>query len=519
MKIAPRPVARTIHFFYRIWCSTLRFSESGRERVDDLDARGEPMVFGLWHGEFFPMMYARRQIRMGVPVSRSKDGEFVARVLECLGFATYRGSSSRGGVEALHGAAKDMRESGRHVCITLDGPRGPRHKVKDGAVFLAAITPAWVVPLRAFMPKAKVFGSWDRFRLPLPFSRVHIALGEPYRIEAGELTDEVRRAEAARLEERLAALQPPAHEKGALKYRIYRSIARFMGLLSLKATRRLAGAAAFCCRPFMSKRLAEAVGAVQRHLPVSRQEARRIAQASFVENFFSFLEIFHVDKFRTDSFVSRDAAPRNRATLSAETGPVVVATAHIGSWELMASLATDFYPERDRMVVVRKQRDQALNRLMADLRGARGMSAIDHRHASSVVLPRLRKNGFVAFLVDHNCARKEAVFLPFLGEIAAVNAGPAMVALRARAALYPAFMLRDGKGGHILHIHDPIRTGELTGSVQEKVEAIARHYTEAVERMVRQYPEQWFWMHKRWKTRPPGEGERPEEEESGEGTT
>ena len=79
-----------------------------------------------------------------------------------------------------------------------------------------------------------------------------------------------------------------------------------------------------------------------------------------------------------------------------------------------------------------------------------------------------------------------------------------MIAVRARAVVYPAFMLRDGKGGHILHIHDPIRTADLTGSVAEKIETVARHYTEAVERMVRQYPEQWFWMHKRWKTRPPG---------------
>ncbi len=505
MKLFPRLAAWLIYSIYLPWCASLRITESGRKRVDELDTAGELIVFGLWHGEFFPTMYVRRKLQMGVPVSRSKDGEFVARILEHLGFATFRGSSSRGGAHALLGAAKEMRDKKKHICITLDGPRGPRHKAKEGAVFLAANTPAWVVPVRAFMPTAKVFGSWDKFRLPLPFSRVHIIMGEPYRIEAETLTDEVRHAETTRLEERLAAMRSEIPEGDNFKYRLYKVLARCMGAMSLKTTRRLAGAGAFLFRLVCRGRLREARRAVADRLQVPDAEARHIASASLAENIYSFLEIFHVAKFRTDSSVSLDAAPHNRTAILSETGPVVVATAHIGSWELMASLATDFYPDRDRMVVVRKQRDPALNRLMAELRGARGMTAIDHRLAASVVLPRLRRNGFVAFLVDHNCSRKEAVFLPFLGKVAAVNAGPAMIALRARAALYPAFMLRDGKGGHILHIHDPIRTAALTGTVPEKIEAIARHYTEAVERMVRQYPEQWFWMHKRWKTRPPGE--------------
>ena len=507
MKFLPRLVAWLIYCIYCPWCATLRITESGRERVDELDAKGDPVVFSLWHGEFFPMMHIRRQLRTGVLVSRSKDGDFAARVLERLGFATFRGSSSRGGAEALLRTAKDMRETGRHMCITLDGPRGPRHKAKDGAIFLAVTTPAWVVPVRALTPTAKVFASWDRFRLPLPFSRVHIAMGEPYRIEAESPTDEVRQAETVRLEERLEALGSAMPEADTLKYRFYKLPVRLMGALSLGATRRLARFGAFLFSLFARGRLREARRAVADRLSTSDAEARRISAASLAENLYSFLEIFHVAKFRTDTFVSLDAAPHNRAAIIAEPGPVVVATAHIGSWELMASLATDIFPERDRMVVVRKQRDPAVNRLMAELRGARGMSAVDHRLAASVVLPRLRRNGFVAFLVDHNCSRKEAVFLPFLGKIAAVNAGPAMIAVRARAVVYPAFMLRDGKGGHILHIHDPIRAAELTGSVAEKVEAIARHYTEAVERMVRQYPEQWFWMHKRWKTRPPEEGD------------
>lgn len=509
MKISPRLVAPLVYVFYRLWCSTLRFRETGRARTNELFAKGEPMIFGLWHGEFFPLMYMRRHWKLSVLVSRSKDGEFIAKVLEALGFATFRGSSSRGGAEALLHAAKDIRETGRHACITLDGPRGPRHKAKDGFIFLATNAPAWVVPLRAFMPKAKVFRSWDKFRLPLPFSKVEVVFGEPYRIEPGPLTDEVRQVETARLEQKLAALEPRELDGPSVKLVCYRGLARLMGDMSLGATRKLAVCAAFLLRLFLPSRLRAAQKAVREHLHVSEAEAKRIAVASFTENFYSFLEIFHVSKFRRAESVSLDVEPYNHVAVCAEAGPVVVATAHIGSWELMASLATDFYPGRDRMVVVRKQRDPDLNRLMADMRGARGIAPIDHRLSASVVLPRLRKDGVAAFLVDHNCSRKEAVFLPFLGDIAAVNAGPAMIALRAKAVVYPVFLLRDGKGGHILHVHDPLRTGELTGSIQEKLETIARFYTDAVAQMVKKYPEQWFWMHKRWKTRPPKDWQGP----------
>lgn len=267
----------------------------------------------------------------------------------------------------------------------------------------------------------------------------------------------------------------------------------------------MANAMAFCFWHFAPSRRDEAIRAVEKHLQVSHEEARRIARQSFRENFLSFLEIFHAGRFFTDKSVSVLYTPEVRAKLQDEEAPVVIATAHLGSWELMPGLATDILPDREGMVVVRSQKNSALNRLMAELRGARGMLAIDHRKASEIVVPKLRKKGVVAFLVDHNTNRKEAVFLPFLGDIAAVNMGPASIALRTKAAVYPVFLLRDGKGGHVLHMLEPLHTKDMSGSIQERIGRIAEFYTDAVAGMVRQYPEQWFWMHKRWKTRPKAE--------------
>lgn len=258
---------------------------------------------------------------------------------------------------------------------------------------------------------------------------------------------------------------------------------------------------AFCFWHCAPGRRHEAVQAVQRHLHVTLEDATGIARRSFQENFLSFLEIFHAGRFHTGSSVSVLHTPEVKAALQAEQAPIVIATAHLGSWELMPGLASDLLPGRQGIVVVRSQKNRALNRLIAELRGARGMQAVDHRNASSVVMANLRGQGVTAFLVDHNTSRKEAIFLPFLDDTAAVNMGPASLALRAKAAVYPVFLLRDGQGSHILHLLPPLHTDALAGSIQDRIRQIAAFYTDAVAEMVRCYPEQWFWMHRRWKTR------------------
>ncbi len=516
VQLLHRILAPLIHGLYRLWCLTLRIEEFGREPMDELERQGKPMVFILWHDEFFPLMALRRKLRIIAIVSRSNDGEFLARLLESLGLKTARGSSSRKGLTALLRMAQLMRNEGWHSCIAPDGPRGPRHQVKDGALFLAMRTPAHIVPIRIYMEKPFVFNSWDRFQLPRPFSRVRIVVTEPYLPAASAITPENLAQERDVLQEKLDKDSPAAHweERQGLKYRLLRACAGFLHRLSPSTLRRLASVCSFFFWHCLPARRNEAVAAITKHLHLPEHEARRIARASFTENFLSFLEIFHVDLFHTEQSVHTLYSPETVAMLQREKAPIVVATAHLGSWELMPGLATDLVPGRKGMVIVRRQKDADLNRLMAELRGARGMQATDHRQATEVVLPHLREGGVAAFLVDHNCNRREAVFLPFLEDTAAVNVGPALLALRSRAAVFPVFLLRDGRGGHILHLMDPLHTADLTGSVAERLRVIAAFYTDAVAEMVRKYPEQWFWMHRRWKTREKKGEETPPQEDA-----
>ena len=140
-------------------------------------------------------------------MSQSEDGELLAGVLERMGLETARGSSTRGGVKALLTAARRMQEDGLSACITVDGPQGPRHQAKEGALFLSARTGAPLVPIRLFMEKRTLFGSWDRFQLPWPFSRVHMVCADDY-LFTGNIHDHAQLAAGCReLERRLNNLE------------------------------------------------------------------------------------------------------------------------------------------------------------------------------------------------------------------------------------------------------------------------------------------------------------------------
>lgn len=206
MKVPPWLVAAPLHGLYRLLCKTMHFQEYHRDRVDAIWHTGQPVVFALWHDELFSVLHVKRDLRLITVVSQSRDGEYLARVLQKLGFETARGSSSRGGSSALLHAARRMQEENLCGCATVDGPRGPRHKAKPGVIFLSQHAHAPLIPVRIFCSRAKYFNSWDRFQVPLPGAQIRVAFGEPYLIEA-ELDKEGMQEQCRLLEDRLNALE------------------------------------------------------------------------------------------------------------------------------------------------------------------------------------------------------------------------------------------------------------------------------------------------------------------------
>lgn len=159
-------------FFLRLWLSTLRVTSS-TPRFDDAEG---PSVIVLWHDRlFFSPVVAQRYLGRPVTalISTSKDGAWLVAFYRLMGLSAVRGSSSKRGTAALVALTRAVR-AGSHAGVTPDGPKGPRHVFKAGAVALAKLTRRPFVLLGINYKSCWRLKSWDRFALPKPFSRVDL---------------------------------------------------------------------------------------------------------------------------------------------------------------------------------------------------------------------------------------------------------------------------------------------------------------------------------------------------------
>lgn len=290
-----------------------------------------------------------------------------------------------------------------------------------------------------------------------------------------------------------------------LRFRLLCAVGALLRLFGFRGTEYLGNLLGSAIWHLVPSRRAFSVNSIQKHLGLEESEASRIARESFRQNGRSFLEILLTGKFGVNSPRLRIAQPELFDQLCTCERPIVATTAHFGSWELLASMLGQLYPPpRPRMVVVRRYGDAAVQQFIASCREATGATMVGHRKAAIPAIRALHNRGIVAFLVDHNALPAEARFLPFLGEVAAVNAGPALLALRTKALVWPVCLVRKGENYVFLQRH-PLDTATLAGSIEDNIHTVAEFYTKAVESFIREHPEQWFWMHERWKTRPPSE--------------
>ncbi len=193
-------------FFAVGWSMSIRYKRVNFEKIQKLRNRKQPMVFAIYHNELFPLCYLHRNEGIIAVVSASRDGEILARVLHSMGFNLARGSSSRQGMKALLAAMRQMHAMGRDAVLTVDGPRGPRHEVKPGIVYLASRIGAHIVPVRVRMSTRHVFSrSWDRFKLPWLWSGCEVIYGRPYRLSQKIGSREITR-QALELKNKLGLL-------------------------------------------------------------------------------------------------------------------------------------------------------------------------------------------------------------------------------------------------------------------------------------------------------------------------
>jgi lysophospholipid acyltransferase (LPLAT)-like uncharacterized protein len=163
---------------------TLRYSISWEEPPSPPDATYEkPVIYSFWHRAVFAGAWLWRKAGAAVMVSRSFDGEYIARTIEKLGFVAVRGSSSRGGAPALLGL-KNQLQQGVPVVFTIDGPRGPKYVAKPGPVLLSR---ASALPMAAFyvaLSDAWILNTWDALMIPKPFSKALVRFSIKMRVPA-----------------------------------------------------------------------------------------------------------------------------------------------------------------------------------------------------------------------------------------------------------------------------------------------------------------------------------------------
>jgi len=191
---------------------TLSVRVIGMEALRPLWQAGHPLIYGVWHARILMVPWLNARIRqrqaarrVTVLASRSRDGRLMAEFAQRFGLAVVRGSSSRGGLEALRDLMRALR-AGDDVAMVPDGPRGPACRLQGGIVALAAATGAPIVPLGVAASPARRIGSWDRFMVPLPFGRCGVAFGGLVEVKRHDDREEARaRVERALTEATTAA--------------------------------------------------------------------------------------------------------------------------------------------------------------------------------------------------------------------------------------------------------------------------------------------------------------------------
>jgi lysophospholipid acyltransferase (LPLAT)-like uncharacterized protein len=199
--------------------ATIRIEEIHMERERGLRAKGVPFIYTLWHGRMVLCILAHLHEDIVTMASRSKDGEIIARWLERNGYVAVRGSTGKGGREALQEMV-DYIGAGHRAALTIDGPKGPPRAAQLGILQLARKSGAWILPYSSACSRPYFLKSWDRYLAPKPFSKCVVVYGEPFQVppemssrealqRIGKAVDEVTR-EADRA---VGVVPPPPWEQ------------------------------------------------------------------------------------------------------------------------------------------------------------------------------------------------------------------------------------------------------------------------------------------------------------------
>ena len=240
---------------------------------------------------------------------------------------------------------------------------------------------------------------------------------------------------------------------------------------------------------------------------MSEGERKRILRGSFVSLGRQLGEVSQFPRATAERLrdaVEYDPQDVKLLDVARERGRgVIFLTSHIGAWEILCFAHSVFYEPIS--FLVRPIDNPRIDRMIERLRTRFGNRPVDKKAAARTSLRLLRDGGTLGVLADLNTQEREGVFVPFFGHLACTTAGVATLALRTDATVIPVCAPWDAKRKKFIFHGGPVIELVRTGDDRRDIEVNTARFTSAIEDHVRRYPEQWLWIHKRWKTRPPGE--------------
>ncbi len=208
----------------------------------------------------------------------------------------------------------------------------------------------------------------------------------------------------------------------------------------------------------------------------------------------------HYKRLKTGKRIAIDGLEENLGSLVKNGQGVCVLTGHIGNWELAgAALAEHGY---DNQIVVKEMKSEAGTHLLYCIRDKNGVKTLPRRNAVRDILRCLREGKVVTFVLDQNMTSDEGIFVDFFGKKACTMPSLATIVRKTGAPVVPGAVFRnDDLRSHTLWVGPQIEW-ESREDAKEEIAVNTRKYNVIIEQMIMKHPEQWIWMHKRWKTRP-----------------
>lgn len=237
----------------------------------------------------------------------------------------------------------------------------------------------------------------------------------------------------------------------------------------------------------------------------SRTERRRLLKKLYRHLGMVFVEMLRMEKMLHRGryrHIVRLSGFERIEPLIASGRPIIFVTGHIGNWELLGAVMSILYPPF--YTIARRMDNPLIDRLLYKNRSAVGMKVLDKHGSARLLLSILKNGGRIGILIDQN-APVDNIFIDFLGVKASTTRAVPLLALRTGAVIMPGYCYRVGDGCKYVIEAGRAIYPDPNAPREAEIMRIAEAYTRQIERWIRARPEQWLWLHRRWKTRPPEE--------------